>query len=274
VSADEARPFRVITYNTAVGNRRIKTPQTAFLALPFYRDVIEGSNHAPILALQEVGPKQARALKEAARGGAFRMIHIQRPGQGNAIVVPRRFEVLSRTSRFYGRPALRAIGRSLARWVGERRSPNWGQLLEPRMWSRVRLRDRESGRELTFFNTHLALDPILRLEQARSLHRRVRRAQQTGPVIVAGDFNTRTAETATPEQDRWDAPIRALFEDLTDMGLSSPDRRKSSIDYILASGFEALSSRVWTGDSLQLPGFPRAELISDHYPEEDLLRFS
>jgi endonuclease/exonuclease/phosphatase family metal-dependent hydrolase len=274
VSAADPRPFRVITYNTAVGNKRIRTPQAAFLELPFYRDVLEDRGDAPILALQEVGPEQARGLRRAQRGGTFRLVHISRPGQGNAIVVPRRFEVLSSKSRFYGAAALRAIGVSLARWVGERRRPGWGQLLEPRMWSRARLRDRESGRELTVFNTHLSLDPLLKLEQARALYRRVRRAQDAGPVIVAGDFNTRTAETATPEQDRWDAPVRALFEDLTDMGLSSPDRRKSNIDYILASGFEALSSRVWTGDSLQLPGSPRAELISDHYPEEDLLRFA
>lgn len=34
--------LRVITFNTAVGNPRIKTAQRAFLELPFYRDVIEG----------------------------------------------------------------------------------------------------------------------------------------------------------------------------------------------------------------------------------------
>jgi endonuclease/exonuclease/phosphatase family metal-dependent hydrolase len=274
VSAGAPRPFRVITYNTAVGNKRIETPQAAFLELPFYRDVIEGVDDAPILALQEVGRDQARALKAVARDGEFRVIHISRPGQGNAIVVPRRFEVLAKTSRYYGASQLRGIGRSLARWAGERRGPNWGQLLELRMWSHARLRDRESGRQFTFFNTHLALNPILRLEQARALHRRVRRAWEAGPVIVAGDFNTHTAETATSEQERWDGSVRALFEDLTDMGLSSPDRRKSSIDYILASGFEAVSSRVWTGESLQLPGFPTAEKISDHYPEEDVLRFA
>ena len=266
--------LRVITFNTAVGNPRIRTPQRAFLELPFYREVIEGSAEAAILALQEVGPEQAEALKQAAGAGSFRVIHIQRPGQGNALLVPRRFEVLRQRSRYFVTSQLVAVGRSLWRWVRGGRRPDHRQLAEPRMWSEARLRDRRSGRTFSAFNTHLSGDPIARVEQARALFRRARAARRDGPVIVAGDLNTRMVDTEDPEQSRADATIRTFFGSLRDMGASAPDPGRPSIDFVLADGFEAVSARHYTGDSLQLPGLPSAEVISDHYAREHVLRFA
>ena len=73
---------RVVTFNTAAGNPRILTPQAAFLGLPFYRDALEGSPEAPILALQEVGPPQWLALGQAAArpGARFALLEWHRPG--------------------------------------------------------------------------------------------------------------------------------------------------------------------------------------------------
>ena len=268
------RPVRVVTYNTAVGNPRIKTRQRDFLELPFYQDVIQGRPDAPLFAGQEIGPEQAQALKEAARNGKFEVIHKQRPGQGNVVLVPKRFEVLERQARYFLRSQLAGAVRSLWRWLRRQGRPNWRQLAELRIWIRVRVRDRESGRVFSFFNTHLSGDPVLRLEQAKELFGRVRDDQRDGPVIVAGDLNTRTAETAIPGPEAFDSQVRALFDGLEDMGLSATERRKSNIDYVLASGFSAIASKVYTGDSLSLPGLPNAESISDHYAEEDVLRFA
>jgi endonuclease/exonuclease/phosphatase (EEP) superfamily protein YafD len=103
---------------------------------------------------------------------------------------------------------------------------------------------------------------------------RVHRAGVDGPTILAGDLNTRTPETARPDQERWDAEVRGLFGALADMGTSAEARRLASLDWVLASGFNPVRSTVWAGDSLALPGFPRAELISDHHPEDDLLAFA
>lgn len=266
--------LRVITFNTAVGNPRIQTDQRDFLKLPFYREVIEGAPEAPILALQEVGAEQASALKQAAVGGKYAVLHICRPGQGNALLIPQRFSLLEGESHYLLRSQLIGLRKALGAWVRRGEKPDLRQLGELRMWIAARLTDTRSRRDFTIFTTHLSGNPPLRLEQARELFGRVSGAIQRGPVIVAGDLNTRTAETATVEQDVVDAQVRALFEPLKDMGEHSPDRRRSNIDYVLAHGFTAGSSKLYTGSSLQLPGLPSAEFISDHYAEEDALRFA
>ena len=64
------------------------------------------------------------------------------------------------------------------------------------------------------------------------------------------------------------------FQNLRDMGDPQAKSKRRYIDYVLASGFEPVSSRLWTGDSLQLPGSPDAEAVSDHYAEDDVLRYA
>ena len=66
--------------------------------------------------------------------------------------------------------------------------------------------------------------------------------------------------------------MAALLVRFRDAGTAAPPRR-ANIDYVLVDGFEPVSSRIWTGDSLQLPGSPNAETVSDHYPEDDVLRY-
>ena len=270
---EQPPPIRVITFNTAVGNPRIKTDQRDFLALPFYREVIEGAPEAPILALQEVGPEQAKALKSAADGGPLRVIHIQRPGQGNALLVPARFEVLSQRSRYFVLSQLAALAKAVWRAASRRERLNHRQLFELRMWSEARLLDHRGQRVFTVFNTHLSGDPHLRVEQAKALMRRVHGARGHGPVILAGDFNTRPADSGSREQSRADAAVRALFPPLEDMAPSASDPRRAVIDYVLATGFSPVSARQYTDESLQLPGLPSAEVISDHYAKEAVLRF-
>lgn len=265
--------FRVVTFNTASGNPRIKTPQRAFLELPFYRDVIDGRSEAPILALQEVGPEQVRALKDAAANGRFRLLHIQRPGQGNALLIPQRFQVVSGRSCYLLASQLRGIAAALWRAARGRGRPDHRQLGELRMFNEARLRDDRCGRVFTVFNTHLSADAHLRVVQARELFGRAHAARRHGPVIVAGDLNTRAVEHRDLRQCRADAQVRALFPPLQDMGAAAVDHWRSKTDYVLAHGFAPISSRLYTGDSLQLPGLPAAEVISDHYAQEDVLRF-
>jgi endonuclease/exonuclease/phosphatase family metal-dependent hydrolase len=266
--------LRVITFNTAVGNPQIKTAQRAFLELPFYRDVIEGRSEAPILALQEVGLEQARALKDAAANGRFSVIHTQRPGQGNALLIPQRFQVLHRRSRYLLAGQLRGIVAALWRAARGRGRTDLRQLGELRMLNEARLRDTRCERVFTVLNTHLSADPHLRVVQARELFGRAHAARRHGPVIVAGDLNTRAVEHPDQRQRLADARVRALFAPLEDMGAAAVDHRRPKIDYVLAHGFVPVSSRLCTGDSLQLPGLPSAEVISDHYAEEDMLRFA
>jgi endonuclease/exonuclease/phosphatase family metal-dependent hydrolase len=262
--------FRAITFNTAVGNPKIKTGQRAFLELPFYREIIEGAQSAPILALQEVGPEQAKALASAAAGASFSLIHIARPGQGNALLVPARFTVLRRRARYFAVSQLGAFGGALRGAVARRRPLNYRQYLELRMWIEARLRDEDSGRELTVYNTHLSGEGPLRVAQAKALFRRAHRARERGPVLVAGDFNVRAGASKNPA----DAEVRALFAPLQDMAATATDARRPAIDWLLAAGLEGVGSRLYTDGSLALPGLPSAELISDHYAKEATLRFA
>ena len=259
---------RIITFNTAAGNRRIRTRQADFVKLPFYREACSGGLDAPLLALQEVGPEQARALRGIARGGRCRVLHIARPGMGNALVIPDRYAVLSDRRRYYARAQLRGIGHGLRRWVRDRQPQNGRQYGELRMWIEARLLDRRSGHHFTVLNTHLSLERSLGIAQAATLLRRARAAAQLGPVIVAADLNVDAGKV------RGHAPVfTQLLDEFPDMGTAVPAGRPN-IDYILASGFAPVRSRIWSGDSFQLPGSPDAEEVSDHYPEEAVLRFA
>lgn len=269
---EHVAPIRVITFNTAVGNPSIKTEQRDFLELPFYRETIEGRAGAAILALQEVGPEQARALKREAAGEHFHLVHIRRPGQGNALLIPARFELLAHRSRYFLWSQLTTLASAGLRAARERRPFNYRQFLELRMWSLARLRDGRDGNVFTVFNTHVSGDPHLRLAQASALLRRVHHARADGPVILAADLNTRPQDGKNPEQSRADAAVRALFPPLVDMAPSARDPRRGAIDWVLASGFASLGARQYTDDSLTLPGLPSAELISDHYAKEAVLR--
>ena len=265
------QPIRVITFNTAVGNPRITTDQRAFLDLPFYREVVEGRPEAAILALQEVGPGQASALRRAEGGGRFRLIHIARPGQGNALLVPGRFHVVGSRSRPFLASQVAALARALWRRLRTGTGLNHRQYLELRMWSEARLRDSEGGPPFTVYNTHLSGDPRLRVAQAGALMRRVHDARRDGPVILAGDLNTRPRADDDSERSRADAAVWDLLAPLGDMAPAARDPRRPVIDWVLADGFDTVGARQYTDESLRLPGLPNAEAISDHYAKEALL---
>lgn len=248
---------RVVTFNTAAGNPRITTPQAAFLELPFYRAALDGAPDAPILALQEVGDAQAAALR---RSGAC-VLQKRRPGLGNALVIPPRYALLASRRRYFVVPQLRGIVDGVTLWAGRRVRPNWRQFGELRMWIEARLRDRDTGRVFTIFNTHLSVEPSLKLHQAASIVARARAAALHGPVILAGDLNVPSGRARGR-----DVPVAELLGQLRDMGGAKPAKRPN-IDYVLALGFEPASSRIWATDEL-------GGIVSDHDPEDDVLRFS
>jgi endonuclease/exonuclease/phosphatase family metal-dependent hydrolase len=240
---------RVITFNAAAGNPRITTPQERFLALPFYREAFAGGPDAPILALQEVGDVQSKALRDAH--GTAVVLQKRRPGLGNALVIPDRYDVVEHGSGYYVLPQLRGIAHALRAGHG-----NWRQYGELRMWIQARLRDTVAGRELTVLTTHVSPDGDVKVPQ---LEAAVRRAERAGPpVVLAGDLNVPRGS----ERGRDVLAARAIAR-LRDMGGPPPGREK--IDYVLASGFEPVSSRHWM-DVLE-------QRISDHAPEDDVLRY-
>ena len=255
---------RVITFNAASGNPRIRTRQSDFLKLPFYREALEGGPGAPLLALQEVGTEHSRALRRAAAESTGTALQARRPGQGNALVVPDRYEVRSHRRGYYVIAQIRGLLDGLR--TGRR---NWRQYGELRMWIEARLHDRAAGRELTVLNTHVSADGSLKVPQTRAIVDRALAAAARGPVILAGDFNV-----PKRNQRGRDVEAAALLARLRDAGTAEPPGGRENIDYVLTAGFEPVSSRLWTGDSLALPASPNADAVSDHYAEDDIIRYS
>ena len=279
MAADGYQPtdVRVITFNTAIGNPDIKTNQADFLQLPFYKAVIDGKPGAPILALQEVGNAQRDAVMKAAASGNFYVL-AQKVGlrgrQNNMILIPKRFEVEQADNKFFGLAHLKGVAKSLWGWAkgGFKGGLNLGQLSEPRGFQELRLKDTLTGKRLTVFNTHTSYYDALKVEHNKQLFAAARSAAERGPVIVAGDLNTRTADT-DPEANSWHDKARAHYEGFQDMGPGGTPPGKTNIDWVLAKGFESVSSRWYTGTDIALPGSPDAKTVSDHYAEEDVLRF-
>jgi endonuclease/exonuclease/phosphatase family metal-dependent hydrolase len=209
-----------------------------------------------VLALQEVGDAQARALRE--RSTNARILQLRRPGLGNALVIPARYEVLATRRGYYVLSHLRGVVDGVRWWRTHRHKPDWRQFGELRIWLEARLRDRESRRVFTVLNTHLSVESSLKGHQARAIVERALAARRHGPVVLAGDMNV----PATDPKGR-DVEIRATLARLKDVGSPEP-----KIDYVLAAGFTPVSARRWKGDLL-----PNAETVSDHYAEDALLCF-
>jgi hypothetical protein len=126
--------IRVVTFNCASGNPRILTPQACFVELPFYREALASAPGAPILALQEVGTEHRFALEREARAGTATVLQVRRPGQGNALVVPARFEVLGHRRGWFARPHCEGLAAGLSDLVRRRARHDWRQFGELRMW--------------------------------------------------------------------------------------------------------------------------------------------
>lgn len=272
-----AAPLKVMTFNTAVGNPKITTNQADFVKLPFYQAVIQGKPDAPILCLQEVGNAQKAAVEKLAKNGNFTVRYMRtQTDQGNMILIPKRFQLEGYDADRFGFTQLQAAAKTVWNWIRGKEDGSlskFTQLIELRGFQEMKLKDTVTGKAFTLFNTHLSFYGPVQLPQAKMLFDAAHEAAKRGPVIVAGDLNARTADT-DPHTNGKDAQVRAYFKDFIDMGPSGNPPGKTNIDYVLAKGFVAESSKWYTGDSISLPGSPNAHTVSDHYAEENTLRFS
>lgn len=269
---------KVITYNTAVGNSKIKTDQGDFVKAPFYQSVIKGEPGAPILCLQEVGNEQRKALEKLAENGNF-TVQAQRVGLNfkgnNLILVPKRYKVEKADNSYFGMEQVKAAGKTILGWFKGEGKPSFNkiwQLVSLRGYQEMQLKDSATGKRFTVFNAHTSYDVALKGVHAERLFDAAREAGKRGAVIVAGDLNTYSA--TDPGSKPSDAETRKHFEGFTDMGAPGPAADRHNIDWVLAQGFESVSSKIHTGDDIQLPSAANAALASDHYAEEDVLRFS
>lgn len=137
----------------------------------------------------------------------------------------------------------------------------------------VKLRDKESGREFYFFNTHL--DHKGRVAQAESVKLIMEKikeiAGEEATVILGGDFNVAPEDEVLAPLDGFMLEARTTAAAADDKGTFNGwggRKVKSVIDHVYYRGgtVECLSYSILDGDY-------GAPYISDHYPVEVVLSF-
>jgi endonuclease/exonuclease/phosphatase family metal-dependent hydrolase len=148
-------------------------------------------------------------------------------------------------------------------------SSTWGNS-NRRMVTWVRFRERRTGREFYFWNTHLDHQiEMARQKAAALIVERVRKLQTDLPVLLAGDFNSAAGNSRSYEillkeggfVDTWMLARVHVNEKLnTFHGFNTPIEGGSRIDWILASGSVSVEKTeiVTCSEHGQFP--------SDHFP--------
>jgi endonuclease/exonuclease/phosphatase family metal-dependent hydrolase len=155
-------------------------------------------------------------------------------------------------------------------------SSTWGNT-NRRMVTSVRFRDRRTGREFHFWNTHLdhALQPA-REKGANLIRQRIGKIPADQPLILTGDFNaTATKNPAydiltgdTGLTDSWFTAAKRFNEDLNSFnGFATPKRNGERIDWILYRGAAEIRSAG------VIDFAPGGRLPSDHFPVEIRMRW-
>ena len=145
-----------------------------------------------------------------------------------------------------------------------------------RMVTWVRFRDRQSGAEFYFWNTHLDHESEPARHKGAALIRdRVAKLKPTLPLLLVGDFNcdggnSRAWEILAKEggfQDTWPLAKSRVNEKLNSFHGFQPARTNAQrIDWILAQG-------DLTVESTEIVTFERAgQFPSDHFPVMATLR--
>lgn len=257
-----AEPIRVMAYNI-----RTSTAPDAENAWPLRRDFFFQSIAAfrpDLIGFQEVREDQRDQIEAQLPEFAFSGVARddgKRQGEWSLIAVRKaRFDVL-RHGDF---------------WLSEQPevpgSKSWDAALT-RLCSWARLRDRSTGRELVFANTHFDHKGVLaRRHSARLLSERLTTIASSGPAILVGDFNLTEddpgyAVLVRPENAgavRWIDTYRALHpqrmpDEATFHGFKGGSTG-SRIDFIFhTQHFSTLESGIDRSVS------PAGRYPSDHY---------
>ena len=280
-----ASPVDVVTFNTAGDGCRNTPEDKLYLAQPFQR-VVNGAADAPIIACQETTDPLAKSLQQLAKNGNFQVVwpggHTWLPGflgstmgQGNLVLVPKRYQVLGvQAHTFKGRLSL--FGSALKGVLFHHQPVNSLLLaLQKRGYESIALRDKTTGKRFTVVATHVAFDPKVRAMEAPQLAAAIKAANQQGPTVVMGDFNTPSEATNRSHNaqisDFWKQIYGAGVQEV---GATDNTADGTDIDHVLQNGFTVQGDEVLNGNKLTLPGRPNADQVSDHYAHEAQLQFN
>lgn len=155
-------------------------------------------------------------------------------------------------------------------------SMTWGNTYR-RMVTWVRFKERTSGWEFYFWNTHFDHQVEIAREKSATLIRdRLAKIDSTVPVILVGDFNcpagNSRAYTILTEEggltDAWKAATHRTNEDLNSFNDFKPGLHQGErIDWILVRPSASVSEAAIVGYDVSKP-FP-----SDHFPVTAVVRF-
>jgi endonuclease/exonuclease/phosphatase family metal-dependent hydrolase len=155
-------------------------------------------------------------------------------------------------------------------------SMTWGNHYR-RMVTWVRFRDRATGREFAFWNTHFDHEvEAARQKSAALIRDRLARTDPALPLVLAGDFNcaaerSRAYEILTQEAglaDTWALAARRRNADLNSFNDFQPGRHEGErIDWILVRGATAVEEAA----VVDYP--PGTQFPSDHFPVTATVHF-
>ncbi len=155
-------------------------------------------------------------------------------------------------------------------------SSTWGNS-NRRMVTWVLFRDRNSGREFYFWNTHLDHEVDAARRNAAALIRdRLAKTETAVPLVLVGDFNSAAGGSAAYDvltkearlADTWTEARRHANEGIgTFHDFKGPVRDGARIDWILARG------RVDVPESAIITFAQNGQYPSDHFPVTATLRF-
>lgn len=178
-TTESPAPVRVMTFNI-----RLNTPSDSLNAWPHRRANVAHllDYYAPdLLGMQEVLPEQMQYLKETLTD--YTALGV---GRDNGIDQGEYSPIYFRTDRF---ELLRTGNFALSATPNAYGTPGWDGACN-RVCTWALLRDRRSGRDLAYFNTHLDhVGTTARREGMRLIVDSIRAIAPQLPAVVTGDFN-------------------------------------------------------------------------------------
>jgi len=258
-AAARGESLRVTSYNVL-----LSVPIAGFDPWPVRRDAIVAALRRAdpdLVGLQEPLPNQVADLLAGLPGYASARLPVNT--DSTILYRERRFELLERGAFWLSptpdRPWSRGFGNDLPRNA---------------LW--VRLRDRHTGRELAFANTHFDNTSPFQEHAAPVFLERTASLADAGPLVVAGDFNSRPGSAAFAlltggSPYRLDDTFR-LAEDvavLRDESDTRPFDAEDRIDHVFVHG-DGWRVERWSEDRARFGDPPRD--ASDHFPVTARLR--
>lgn len=261
-AASAADALRVMTYN--VRNSRAQDGENAWALRKAYFFAPVDAFKPDLVGFQEVLEDQYDFLVERMQGYGFCGVARddgKRKGEWSCVAYRKdRFEEV-RHGDFWLSETPKVIG-----------SKSWDAALT-RICSWVRLREKATGRELVFANTHFDHKGVVaRQEASKVLSRELSEIAQGVPAILTGDLNINEDNPAyavlvrptTPGAVRWTDAYRTVHPtrqpDEASFNGFKPTTKGSRIDFIFhTADFKATEAEIvrWTKDGR----YP-----SDHYP--------